>query len=39
MNSTLEGSNVIVSDQGVRKNLYQKVRPCVIETMASCVLT
>ena len=24
--SSLEGSNQIVSDQGVRKNLYQKVR-------------
>ena len=25
LRSTLEGSNQIVSDQGVRKNLYQKV--------------
>lgn len=24
--SMLEGSNQVVSDQGVRKNLYQKVR-------------
>ena len=35
MCSALEGSNQIVSDQGVRKNLYQKVcRPVGFQTTA-----
>ena len=32
--SSLEGSNQIVSDQGVRKNLYQKVRMPVFPSFA-----